>query len=707
MQPVQPWRSLRSVTLPRSDRGAATGGDRRPTHRVHATGSAKQFQHFAVPIMSGLLVLYVALHRTTLRGLVATLAGGEFSAGYLGVEDLVPARSLAEALAVLVLVSVSLLAAWYVADTIDLAQYERPLAFGLSALAFLAVPAAAIAGLATWTGTALLRPPIGPLLTAIPAVIVAAAGVRYGWRPRRLAWPRLGRVRPLVWLVWVLALVLVAVSCGLSLTHPPTGYDALAYHAPLAVSLWRDGNLGSFLDRNPDAWPLAQPGTAELWFGLLLLAGGERLADVGQLPFALLGSMAVRAVARRLGARAGAALLAAGAFLLAPLVVLQTGLQLNDVTGAALVMATLALACAPTERWTPGRLVLLGLGLGLATATKLALLPPVAATALIVVGAILHRNTQAGRRGVLQHIAIAALAFSVVVTPWWIRNTARYGNPIFPAAVPLIGRGLSQPELGGMDGLFVARYAYWLIYPLVEPHNEQSGFGALLAVGAIPGLAFAVLRRRHRQPIVNYLLVAAFTLPAWWGLTRHEPRFLLALFGLAFAFLPWGLLAVPRRWRSAAGAMLAGAAVVSAAVTLAQAFAPVYLGPVGTRVRLSNTRWDFYERVWDLDPAVASLPENDGLVMTGYSYTGYYPLLGDSLGRLVLVEPANAPIDSVVSRMRDTSVRYAYVTASPDSTATIEASYAAPRFSLEHVSVGIEDSQSVRYLFRLNQSSGE
>ncbi len=699
-------RSLRAAGLPQTHFArSTTRDDRRRTRAQRVSGSAIGFQLVTVAIMCGLLALYVALHRSSLRGLIATLAGEEFSAAYVSIQDLVPARNVSDQLAAIVLVAIGLLAAWYLTDAIELAHYERPLAFGLTTLAFVVIPAAGIGGLAAWTGTALLRPPIGPLLAATPAVAVALVGMWRGWRPRLPVWPQLGRIRPLVWLVWGLALALLLESCALSLTHPPTGYDALAYHAPLANFLWRDGNLGSFLDRNPHAWPLAQPGTAELWFGLLLLAGGERLADLGQLPFALLGAAAVYAVARRLGLRPGAALLAAGAFLLAPLVIVQAGTQLNDLTGAALLMTTVALACAPTERWCRGRLILLGVGLGLATTTKLALVPPVAATGILVLGALLRRHRlRPTRAAVLERITIVSLGFLVVVMPWWIRNMAHYGNPIFPAALPLVGRGISQTEqwMVPLDNLFVARRAYWVIYPLIEPHSEQSGFGALMVVGAMPGMALAALRGRRRHLVSGYLLIAAFTLPAWWGLTRHEPRFLLSLFGLGFAVLPWTLLSVNRRWRWLASAVLATAAVISAATTFAQAFAPIYGDPLSASVQRPYTRAEFYDQVWGVDPAVASLPQTEGIVLAGHAYTAYYPLLGDSLGRLVLVEKADAPIDFLMSRMRSVGVRYAYVSELAVSPSAAEVNFDATRFIMERESIGTEDDRLVRrYLFRL------
>src|SRR5207247_1573158 len=207
----------------------------------------------------------------------------------------------------------------------------------------------------------------------------------------------------------------------------------------------------------------------------------------------------------------GAAGLAAGAFLLAPMVVMQSTTQANDVAGGGLLMATIALACAPGATWPAGRLGWLGLGLGLTATTKLALLP---------------------------------------------------------------------------------------------------------CLPGVPRLVLAA-RRGRRQPIFLYGLVAAFMLPAWWMLTMHEPRFLLAFFGLGCAFLPWSLLAVPRPQRRMGSALLAGAAVFSALVTFDQGLLPL--------ARQPGARAEFYDCVWGVDPLVTSLPEHEGLL----HHTGYGPPSGD------------------------------------------------------------------------------
>jgi hypothetical protein len=127
---------------------------------------------------------------------------------------------------------------------------------------------------------------------------------------------------------------------------------------------------------------------------------------------------------------------------------------------------------------------LASIALGLTAATKLAMLPSVATVALyLVVGAL-----RTGRR---REIAAAAAAFTVVVAPWWARNYTLYGNPIYPAALPFIGRGLAQSAFPTPDLASVPGAAWWPLYPLLEPHASWSGFGALFVVGAVPGIAAA------------------------------------------------------------------------------------------------------------------------------------------------------------------------------------------------------------------------
>jgi hypothetical protein len=430
-----------------------------------------------------------------------------------------------------------------------------------------------------------------------------------------------------------------------------------------------------------------------------LIAGGERIANLGQLPFALLGSAAACAFTRRLGLRRGAAQLVAGAFLLAPIVVRQAGIQVADVAGAGLLMATISLASAPLVTWKFRRFALLGLASGLVATTKLALLPGVAAMMIFLAGATFwHVRASQRTRVVGLRLAVVSLFFLAVVAPWWVRNI-RYGNPVYPAGIPLIGRGtFIGRDFGMIDTMFVPSPMLWPFYPLLEQHSDRSGFGGLFAVGVIFGSLIAVYRSR-RQPLLVYAIVLAVTLPSWWILTNHDPRFMVAIVGLAFAFLPYSFLMVPRQHRRIVGWTFAAAAIFSTMVTFDQALLPLAQEP--------TSRLEFYDRVWGVDPLVASLPETEGiLVNTGhanYTYPSFYPLLGASLSRVVIPVDTEATTESIVANMRRASLRYAYVTAVPKSQAIVEGIYDRSQFALVHMSTVNEGWRrgTRRYLYRL------
>ena len=656
----------------------------------------------ALPAMGGLLALYVVVH-SPLRDMVAALVGLRPQTCYFVCADMLMQSSTIESIAALALIAIAVLAAWFVADGFDGAPYERPLIFGLGALAFIVTPAAVIGAVATFTGTDLLRPPSGPLLAVLPAALALVGGVTQGWRPHRVRFSC--ATSGLALLVGRVAVGLVLISTLLSLVHPPNGGDAISYHAPLAVFFWRDGDLSTFLDRAPIAWALANPGTAELWYGLLAIAGGEGLADLGQLPFALLGGLAVGAFVRRLGLGRGAAFLSGCAFLLTPMVIMQSTTQANDITGAGILMATIALACAPLATWTTTRFVWFGLGLGLVASTKLALLPYVAGVMLFVfVATLWFARRKKMIYAVVSRLVLLTFMFFIAVGPWWLRNIERYGNPVYPAGIPLIGRGIFVSDFGKIDGEFVPSQLAWPLYPLLEAHDDRSGFGMLFAIAAIPGLIVA-LRRGRRQAVVVYGVIAIFMVPAWWKLTMHEPRFLLTLAGLGCAFIPGALLALPRRQRRVGGALLAAAAIFSALVTFDQALLPMAHQP--------TARAEFYDRVWGVDPTAASLPEKEGLLHhTGFGppksdYAAYYPLLGPARTRIVIPVDSEVTTNALVATMRSSGIRYVYVSALPEARATVETIYDPAQFDLVHVSEieRGESSGARRYLYRSVQDA--
>jgi hypothetical protein len=145
--------------------------------------------------------------------------------------------------------------------------------------------------------------------------------------------------------------------------------------------------------------------------------------------------------------------------------------------------------------------------------------------------------------------------------------------------------------------------------------------------------------------------------------------------------------------------LLAGAAIGSALITLTSALVPLILQP--------DNREEYYDRVYGVDPAIATLPESNGLLLhtahTFLSHTAYYPLLGRSLERtVVLVDADEATTDLIVTTMQTVRVHYAYVASVADALDAVDAVYPEELFALEHVSSAREAGLEVeRRLYRL------
>jgi hypothetical protein len=210
-----------------------------------------------------------------------------------------------------------------------------------------------------------------------------------------------------------------------------------------------------------------------------------------------------------------------------------------------------------------------------------------------------------------------------------------------------------------------------------------------------------------------YGLTVVATLVGWWTLTRHDPRFLLGIGGLAFAFIPWLLTAVGHSLRWVASAVVLCAALFSASVTVDQELLLVASFP--------QDRAGFYDLVWGLDPALESLPESEPLVYVRGDVRNAdsldYPLLGPFQKRLLVILPndsADLSTEAIVQRMHSINARYAYVTVEDTNLAArLEAQFDQSRFELNHFStVGLVDprccfevrasgDQVRRYLYRL------
>ena len=89
----------------------------------------------------------------------------------------------------------------------------------------------------------------------------------------------------------------------------------------------------------------------------------------------------------------------------------------------------------------------------LVATAKLALLPYVCGMMLLVISATLwSARHQLNTRGPILLLVLVVFMFLLAVGPEWLRNIARYSNPVYPAGIPLVGGGIFVSDFGKIDG---------------------------------------------------------------------------------------------------------------------------------------------------------------------------------------------------------------------------------------------------------------
>lgn len=443
-------------------------------------------------------------------------------------------------------------------------------------------------------------------VTAAAAVLAAAATVAH--RAVLGGVPRPSPPRLPVLLPWQLALTLVAALAlawrvVLAFVLPPFAFDALTYHAT-AVAHWvKSGTVGA----NTYSFCCAHyPSNGELldsWFAVF--THSDTLVDGAQVATALLGALAVAALARWIGVTPGGAVAAGALFLVTPIVLTQANTPYVDVTFVAFLLASAAFLVrfldadafrigntARRSLLRPGLLVLAGLAAGVAFGAKHFALPAIAVLSTLLAGHLVAARVR-GRLGTGRAVALLGIFASccvVVGGSWYLRSWIDTRNPVWPAAVHVghttvfagrrdLGDLLTVPPGGSRAWPYeVARswahdFAFWTRRDY--SYEERDG-----------GLG----------PVWSWVGLPALLALAWWAIRRRPDVAinLLAPFALLYAVQPY-------RWWSrftiylpalAAPAIVLGTERLRRPLARALALATVLLAVVGVALA-----------TWRLDPA--------------------------------------------------------------------------------------------------------
>lgn len=382
--------------------------------------------------------------------------------------------------------------------------------------------------LLAWTLTGLAISGLGSALLPRSETGSASAGVPERWEPAATL---------------ALGLVLcAAIRLGVCALLLPVRVvsDGPIYHLYFAARWWKAGRLFPIAAPFGETAATYFPANGDLWFAWLMAgSGGDRLARIGQAPFALLAALAVYGMARRLGAGATAAAIAACWFAAAePFLLYSFEANVDTIFVAAYLSAAYFALRYALRDGGPATLILAGLAAGLALGTK-PTAPVFVPLLMVLIWIVIARQHEQPGYVRLGYISLFTLMLFLPAAYWYGRNIALAGNPLYPLQISAFGRtwlrGWYEPS-AMRESQFYLLITAWrelgdIVFMVFDPR--------LVPVWAA-ALAGAWAMGRRREPPLDRAVwacsaLAAANLALYWTLIpyRTQPRFMLQSVGLA------------------------------------------------------------------------------------------------------------------------------------------------------------------------------
>jgi len=444
---------------------------------------------------------------------------------------------------------------------------------------------------------------------------------------------------------------------------PPWEYDALLYHLEGPRQFLQAERILLL----PENWQANGPFTIEMLFVVGLAWGSDPFARLTHLLYAALLVLATFSFGQRyLGPKEG--WLAAAILVGIPILPVWASWAYADVAWAVyefLGLYALALWWEKGERrW----LALAGVMVGLALGSKYLALGGAAVLGMWVV----WRSRAQGWRAMLGHGLLFGGVALLVGCPWYLKNWAWTGNPIYPLFWG--GPGWTTEQVGWHTlyhrgfgtGQTVGDYVLlpWNLYA----RREQ--FGTLGGRIEMPSLLFPLVLlypvTRRSSRLMDGVAWVTFGRFGMWAVGSQQTRFLLPLFpalSLLTVSVVWGLLrSAGRRWKNALAIGLAGGMLVTTLLWSLFTWAEIQPLPVVLGIESKD---EFLRRRVDNYAALQFVQETlplHGRVMMMWDAQGYYcdaRCLPDSTqARWAQMASAARDVPSVAAELRSMGVTH-------------------------------------------------
>ena len=421
-------------------------------------------------------------------------------------------------------------------------------------------------------------------------------------------------------------------------TSYPKGFDALAYHLPLAVRWLQEGSLQIPAS---SVWQIAQPANAEVPMMLLLSANWQSFVTAFNMLAGILLALSAFALGRRVGLSVPSALASTLILLTIPMVQFQFFGAYIDLFATAFFIAagSLLVVAREGEPRKLGVFVLLaGLACGIAMGSKLVFLFYGGLFGLAALYVIFQRTSGEPRRRAIT-VAVFVLALFAPMSFWLWRAFSSTGTPIFPIEVAILGHellpGVAPTEITGSDYSrnFVGRPVGWLVYAWREhkstgyPYTYGAGLGASFATFVPLGVMFSAyssgISGAATTRLRGLIVVIAALGVGWWTLLERVPRFGMPILVLACIAAGWLVQLFLRRRHRVFGYLFLLSIVTTCAISTS---VPI----VAMSGRLFTGNWARHAQ-YKMPSLIDDLPAGTRVLHVGEIYHRNFALLGKDL----------------------------------------------------------------------------
>ena len=326
------------------------------------------------------------------------------------------------------------------------------------------------------------------------------------------------------------------VKIAINLANPPFGWDCLNYHFTFPVEWMKHKNLQNPITINDDLGPSYYPINGSLiYLWLAYPLQNVFMADLGQVPFFVIGFIALYGICRSLGISREYSLYASCLFSITPNYFKQMEIAYVDVMACAWFLACAYFLLNFYYQNKPRDAVFFSFSLGLLIGTKTTALPYAALLFVIFTFLLFKLYCFRKPRSFILYLALSVLLITAIGGYGYIRNFIQCGNPFYPLQVQFLGHTFFKGVYYGKS-VYTAHIAPGT-YALGKILFHE-GMGAGLIIFVIPGIILCLINIARRSLSIEKIFTSLIPVALYliWRYVIPLPNLRYLYPGLALAY---------------------------------------------------------------------------------------------------------------------------------------------------------------------------